>query len=627
MNPAGDNNEDAFGLNGGLPVAVLAMPDDVDLQWDWGNFAFEHEQPDANNLAFAEEIQDADLVEHLDIEENHEVDAVMAEVEENEVIRYGDVHPLARFANLRGRNAESLSSYLYDMVREGHTCISILGGWSRRLERSCNRVVEHCNTHKDHAFYISSNGRTALHEACLRGSCSHIIRALLEANALGAMDRDHQGNTPLHLLFVGFSAQTHSSGPHEDTDTTVTDLLAISPTFLAGALNMDGNTPLHMACSSPETMVPLNRFVQLLLANPSAASKVNNHNQTPLRLHCQRRNASVEVAKILFMGRPETIRVLDSDGWAPLHYAAVNANFELIRYLVEANPDAAGLKTSKGETALHLICRQSLGEEQLPCIDILLQAYPDAVTQRDVEHFYTPLHLLCLAGSRASPEVIIRLLQVCSQAAQIADAEHYLPIHHACENGCEPLIVLLLLQHYPSAAYSMTRKQDSALSLACTSNRSAETVQMLIEANPDALVKKNDYGFAPLHCVCRAYQPRMGIVQALLEACPSCVSLKTHGGETPIHLACNNSGAFVGVLQLLTKAQNESLRKDGDNDQQLLPETKPMTNKVGNTPRTYQEFRKGLEIDLECQRTNYYFFDVQFMMHASVVHRLSISRL
>jgi hypothetical protein len=119
-------------------------------------------------------------------------------------------------------------------------------------------------------------------------------------------------------------------------------------------------------------------------------------------------------------------------------------------------------------------------------------------------------------------------------------------------------IAQALLKSYPSAAQAMTRKQDSALSLACTSNKSVGIVKLLIEANPQALIKKNDYGFAPIHCVCRAYQPRMGIVQALLDACPSCVHLKTNAGETPVHLASNNNGAFVGVLQLLTMAQNHA---------------------------------------------------------------------
>jgi ankyrin repeat protein len=533
----------AIDPDGGLPVAVLAEPIHMD-----------------------------------DDENNHDDDQDLQQNEEE------DGHPLlVRFANLRGRNVDSISSYLFDMVREDHTCTSVLGGWSRT---GCNRVVEHCAQHADEAFYVSMTGRTALHEACLRGSCSHIVKAVLAANAIGATDRDHQGNTPLHLLFVDFS--TRIINP-EEIDSIVGELLNVNPTFLASATNVEGSTALHMACTAPETMVDPNSLMQLLGANPSCASKLNNRNQTALRLHCQRRNASAQVARILLDANREAVFVLDGeDGWAPLHYAAANANLDLIRFLVKANPEAACVRTAQGQAPLHLLCRQNLSVEELPAVDVLLQADPDSVVQRDSPNFYTPLHLVC-KGSRVSLEVVERLLGTNPQVASIVDCEHYLPLHHACEIGCDSDIVASLLQRYPTAAHAMTRKQDSALSLACTCNKSVETVRLLIQANPDALVKKNDYGFAPLHCVCRAYQPRMGIVQALLEACPACVTLKTHGGETPVHLACSNSGAFVGVLQLLTMAQNQ--RMDGTQDF-FLSDTKPMTNKVGNTPCKYTHISK-----------------------------------
>ena len=63
-------------------------------------------------------------------------------------------------------------------------------------------------------------------------------------------------------------------------------------------------------------------------------------------------------------------------------------------------------------------------------------------------------------------------------AAEIADADHYLPLHHACENGCEANVVAALLEAYPSSAYAMTRKQDSPLSLACSSNKSILSLRL-----------------------------------------------------------------------------------------------------------------------------------------------------
>lgn len=505
---------------------------------------------------------------------------------------------MVRFSSLRGRNVDSISSYLFDMIREDHTCTSVLAGWSRR-SGGCNRVVSHCAEHPEEAFFVSLHGRTALHEACLRGACGHVIKALLEANSIGAMDRDHQGNTPLHLLFVEFS--TRSIVNPQEIDVIVGDLLNVNPSFMAAATSLDGSTALHMACAAPETMVDPNSVLQLLAANSSCASKLNNRNQTALRLHCQRRNASAEVARILLDANPDALFVLDAEeGWAPLHYAAANSNLQLVRFLIEANPEAARVRTAKGLAPLHLLCQHNPTAAQLPAVDILLRFDPDSVVQRDSPNHFTPLHLVC-RGSTVSLEIVRRLLETNHQAASIPDSEHYLPLHHACEMGCDAQVVAALLQSYPSAAHAMTRKQDSALSLACTCNKSVETVRLLIEVNPGALTKKNDYGFAPLHCICRAYQPRMGIIQALLEACPSCVTLKTHGGETPVHLACSNSGAFVGVLQLLTTAQNQktggilnmnnkhvgnsdNMHGNGSNSQEITFSDRPMTNKVGNTP-------------------------------------------
>eukprot|EP00521_Asterionellopsis_glacialis_P010057 CAMPEP_0195289588 /NCGR_PEP_ID=MMETSP0707-20130614/5801_1 /TAXON_ID=33640 /ORGANISM="Asterionellopsis glacialis, Strain CCMP134" /LENGTH=530 /DNA_ID=CAMNT_0040349611 /DNA_START=678 /DNA_END=2270 /DNA_ORIENTATION=- len=163
----------------------------------------------------------------------------------------------------------------------------------------------------------------------------------------------------------------------------------------------------------------------------------------------------------------------------------------------------------------------------------------------------------------------------------MTDDDGYNPLHHACQLGADVEIIRYLLSIYRAAASVVTRKQDTALHIACGANASAETVRLLVEANVDALTMTNDYGYTPMHCVCRAYQPKVGIVTTLLEACPSCVTLRTHGGETPVHLACS-SGAFVSVLKILTETQNGLSR--GRPSDPLQMKKPRMTNKVGNTP-------------------------------------------
>jgi ankyrin repeat protein len=588
---------------------------------------------------------------------------------------------------------EPVSSYLFDMIRQDRTCCSVLSGWSQSSQ-NCEAVVQHCNDHPEEALYVSPQGRPAIHEACLRGACRHVIQALINANPSSVFERDNQGNTALHLLFVDFSSAlsgVHSSiyGRPKDMDAVVGDLLAVPPPLndvqnngndnqnqpppgrvLASSSNRQGNTPLHMVCMAPAAIIDPNTIVQLLAASPTSATRFNNKNQTPLFLHCRHRNASTRIAELLLEavgngnavnnnGRrltanetfrraledghirgnpnniipepnapPPALTQLDrDDGWTPIHHAAANNNVELLRFMVEKYPEAVLVRTSKSQSALHLLCRQqqhnhhflatasSNGNDTpvagrgdlLAAVDLLLAADPASTMQQDTQS-YTPLHLICKQGGFAtafsrsrdnrnsnnacgasSIDVVKRLLQAQPRAAALLDGEQYLPIHHACEVGCPPEIVQALLEANPASARAETRKHDTALSLSCTCNKSVESVKLLIKANPRALKQKNDYGFVPLHCICRAYQPRLGIVEALVDANPSCVHLQTNAGETATHLASSNSSAFVGILQLLTAKQKSV--EPPPMQKRPPPSTDfenngrgHLTSRIGNTP-------------------------------------------
>ena len=492
-----------------------------------------------------------------------------------------------RISALRA-SLENIPSTLFHMVQEGRTCVSVLSGWGRAEENSCQSIVHHCRNNTEEAGYVSRLGRSPLHEACLKGACRHVIQALMATNNRGADESDFQRNTPLHLLFRDNSS-SDMNNPNlvwspQELSQVVGDLLAVNPLVVASRTNIDGDTPLHSACMAPETMVDPSTIVQLLQASPRSAARLNRKNQTPLRLHCQRRNASTEVAGLLLQENENALIDLDTErGWAPIHAAAANANFELLRYLVESFPNSVKVQTSQRQTALHLLCqyhthlssptqhqdtanrsnkiRNKSIHNVAAAIDFLLEADPDAILHKDRTDGYTPLHLVCKTeGSRQVPLAILELLLECNKgAASISDNQQYLPLHHACEMGANPEVIQALLEAYPNATNSLTFKNDTPLSLAAKANKSAETVKLLIEANPRVLTKTNDYGFCPLHCVCRAHQPRMGIVQALVDACPESLNLQTNSGETPYHLARSNTGTFVGVLQLLGQAQPTTL--------------------------------------------------------------------
>ena len=497
-----------------------------------------------------------------------------------------------RDAPVPGQEAGSATSYLYGMLQDDITitCTSVLG-WGAQ---ACSRIVERCTLFPDDvSYHAPRTGRTVLHEACFRCSCLHIIRAILAVNAASVMALDSFSNSPLHLLLVGVAG--HALDPKEMGDIIDALLSAENATAVASIGNRDGNSPLHMVCLAPETMIPLDCFLKILNACPQSAARLNNLHQTPLSLHCQRRGASKEVAQKLIEPYPNAVTILDGSGKAPIHYAADFANHDLIQLLLETNEKAAGLRTTTNlETPLHLLCRKNVGERHIPSIECLLRSEPMAVLARDNVNNFTALHLVC-RNPRVPSSVVVCLLKFgTTEAASVRDCNNYLPIHHACEMGASTEVIEVLLRAYPSGATALTKKNDSALSLACACNKYTDTVALLIKANPRALTERNHYGFVPLHSVCGAQQPRMGIVDAILLACPGCVAMKSHSGETPLHMAVGNPGTYVGVIELLT-AQYE--KNTNLNARDALKENRQMTNKVGNTPCTYHYTRSLSYLD------------------------------
>lgn len=481
---------------------------------------------------------------------------------------------------------EPVTSFLTDLIAEDLPCSGVLSG---SQIRGCSCIVERIQEHPGEVQYqCPRTGRSPLHESAVRGGCRHVMEALLQADPSRALQLDARSNTPLHLLFMGITSR------NEDV---VEILLQPIANWVGTLRNREGCLPLHCACSAPLVASP--DTIELLLeAAPSSAARTNHQEQTPLHLHCMRRGSSVEIARLLVNACPESLSVRDrapGAGFTPLHYAAQQANHPLISLLAQADHVAAATTSvSSSQTALHLLCQQNPNtEEDIQSIQVLLQVAPGSATRREQTTLYTPLHLLC-RGTRA---IDVRAVQAVVDAAPAAlsmrDVAECVPLHYACENGAHADVIRCLLTACPNAAAIRTRKNDTALTLACAANHSVESVQLLLQANPSAALHANDYGFLPLHCVCRAYQANTAIVQALVKACPEAVLKTTHAGESVLHLTSNNPGASIGILDLLQRTVKE--QQGTAAAETLSPAPRPRASprdtswsrtSVGNTPRT-----------------------------------------
>jgi ankyrin repeat protein len=481
---------------------------------------------------------------------------------------------------------EQDSPYLMGLIREGWTCASVLCGAGTK---SCVDIVRVAQRNPRLVHYkCDRTGRLPIHQAALQCCCIHVFRTLVSIHPMSIIVVDDSLDTPLHLLFRGIARR--SIDPN-DLLQIMNELLSPSFPMAAGMRNRSGDLPLHVACRVPESMVPICAVERLLDTHPLSVVQRNGEDRTPLHVHCQRRPASVAVAQCLLRpvsaigqdpnGPTEPLVLyrcsLDADGKSELHYAALWCHAEIIPVIVAADPNSASLTTlPERYTALHLLCLQHPSEDCLSAVQCLLEAASTTATVVDTIHSSTSLHLL-LSNVRPSrsicPSLVQEIVNVAPQCLGMADRDGYLPLHHAAQSGADRAILEGLLRTDPRAATALTRKRDSALSLACSANVSDESVRVLLDANLGATSVANDYGFLPLHCVCRANAPLLSIVHQLVEANPLSIHCLTNAGELPVHLA---NGAGRAVLALLTVPET-----DTGND------PRPMTNKVGNTPCKY----------------------------------------
>lgn len=461
--------------------------------------------------------------------------------------------------------------FLFDLVREDLSCYLHTGN----PNRNCQTIVRFCTETPEAIHFLDHRTRrTPLHEAALRCSCIHTIRALVETTheripqaSSRLMANDADGNCPLQLYLIGMGRKSVMA---MDTTSDVLDILINTPpNNIPARQNRRGNNSLHLACSAPESMVP-SFIIETFLSRISGGPTIQNRDlKTPLHVHCDRPDASVEVARLMVENKPDFNFPRDQDGKAPIHYAAQRNNGPLVEYLIQAKPACVFTQTTDAKNVLHLF----KGIEP-KTLELILRKAPRLVSCQTTETLMNPLHTL-LADSRLTinPKVVRMMVVENQEILMQADRYGFLPIHYACRTSRDPEIVRLLLTGQSAAA--VTLKNDTALSLAASQNASVETVQMLIEACESALKKANDYGFLPLHCVCRAQRPKETIIRALIDAFSEARQMQTHAGELPLHLA--HKGASKASLHVLGHDENSSSAFDA-----LVSK-----NKVGNTPRTF----------------------------------------
>jgi len=131
--------------------------------------------------------------------------------------------------------------------------------------------------------------------------------------------------------------------------------------------------PIHEACANGGT--PLELVKALVKAYPEGLKqKETAYHRLPIHIAC-RKNANINVVRLLMEVFPDGSLVPDSLGRLPLHYALSNgANDFVVQLLLEIRPGAAMGTDKRGWLPLHVAC--SVGAST-NVIELIARAYPE----------------------------------------------------------------------------------------------------------------------------------------------------------------------------------------------------------------------------------------------------------
>lgn len=172
------------------------------------------------------------------------------------------------------------------------------------------------------------------------------------------------------------------------------------------------------------------------------------------------------------------------------------------------------------------------------------RTHPEEVAWRD-GNGGTALHYSCRFHN--AHDVVKEMIKSQDSAATIQDKFGYTPLHVACWNGSSTIVQILVGDFGNAAAAAVVDKDGrTPLHLACSSYPAAtvDTIEVLIEANPDALMAKDAQGHTPLSLLCQRHE-------SSLRMATKCIQ----DGADREHVYDSILGSFWTQMRLLLEAK------------------------------------------------------------------------
>lgn len=167
----------------------------------------------------------------------------------------------------------------------------------------------------------------------------------------------------------------------------------------------------------------------------------------------------------------------------------------------------------------------------------------------------TPLHLLCKLHDPPG-DIVQDLVEAAPEICSWADAQGWLPLHHACAHGVSSEVLSLLIQAFPEGKVQPDHQRRTPLHFYATRNNDNNVATMAVNAemlsDTGAAELRDAGGMLPMHYAC-AYGTHAAVLEVLARANPDSLTAVENHGRTPMHLAMVNAhrDASPGVIRFL----------------------------------------------------------------------------
>jgi len=429
---------------------------------------------------------------------------------------------------------------------------------------------------------------TPLHAACKYGRLN-IVKILLQ-NGACPNQRDIFGATPLHAASASSTVRQRHSTHNNTNPKAIVRALLKAGADVDAARDDDQSTPLHAACKNGALQV-----VQKLLKSHATVDWKDASGCTPLMKAS--RWGERDVAKVLvsaganLFARDEQNQTAFDHAVARQRQAVVDFLLEqyqrrifeleggrvheILRQavLVESFIEDSEDENENGETADESGNESKEETEERIMLPIgTLSVYQYLCLLRSLIHPDGEGD----GSNDNKPSILLEL-----------DDQGEIPLHVACRNNAPIAVIGMLVTR--EARRVPDGNGDTALHLACRADTrsSAETVGLLLHLDDgDAaaagardvesddiqllLQQRNNEGDTPLHIACRRDVPDSNTIRMLVQACPDAVLVLDRHGDLPLHLACKGGNASTDTLRYLVEHHPVSLCSHDANDDTAL---------------------------------------------------------